>query len=228
MIPPLGTSRFIVLEGIDGSGTTTQAELLAERLRAAGAQVHLTREPSTGPVGKFLRRALTRTLAEPGQEEPQLSPFTMALLFAADRRDHADREILPALAAGKWVISDRYDLSSLIYQSATYLGDLHPEAQLLPWLRAINQSVPRPALTLVLDLDADLARRRRQERGGEPELFEQDDLQVRLSRAYRNAQAYVPGDLLEVLPADQDRASLCEALLARVRAHLMSPSGVTA
>src|SRR5690242_1367991 len=120
---------FIVLEGIDGSGTTTQAARLAQTLQARGARVHATREPSTGPVGRLLRQALTGTLV--ADERPvQLDFCTLALLFAADRMDHVRREIEPALARGEVVISDRYDLSSLIYQSET-----SPDAeQYLPWL----------------------------------------------------------------------------------------------
>src|SRR5215471_2535238 len=109
---------FVVLEGLDGAGTTTQAERLASRLRQAGYAVLVTREPSDGPVGTVLRRALAGGVALPHRGGP-LSDHTLALLFAADRMDHLCAEILPALGKGQIVLCDRYLLSSYAYQGAT-------------------------------------------------------------------------------------------------------------
>ena len=89
---------LIALEGVDGSGTTSQRERVAQALRAEGRQVHTTAEPSTGPIGKLLREILSG--------EMRTSPETVALLFAADRLDHLDREILPALETGHIVLTD--------------------------------------------------------------------------------------------------------------------------
>src|SRR5262249_6124956 len=108
---PAPGGRFIVLEGIDGAGTTTQRERLAAWLRSLGRSVHPTAEPPSGPS-----RSLIRTVLNPAS-----GPFdkhAMALLFAADRRDHLHREVEPQLAAGAIVLSDRYLLSSLAYQTA--------------------------------------------------------------------------------------------------------------
>ena len=106
-MPP---GKLIVLEGIDGSGTTTQARLLCEWLAGRGVAVHLTREPSDGPVGRLIREILH------GAHAP-VAGDTMALLFAADRVDHLSREVLPALDRGTHVVTDRYYHSSLAYQA---------------------------------------------------------------------------------------------------------------
>jgi dTMP kinase len=206
---------FIVLEGIDGSGTTTQAERLARTLEARGARVHATREPSTGPVGRLLRQALTGTLVSDGR--PVALDFcAMALLFAADRMDHVRREIEPALERGEVVISDRYDLSSLIYQSET-----SPDAeQYLPWLTGLNAQALRPDLTFVLSVDADVALARRRARGGADELFEVQELQVRLAARYAEAPRYLPEDRIVVVDANESPERVEEAILETLGPHL--------
>jgi dTMP kinase len=160
--------RFIVLEGIDGSGTTTQAARLVASLRASGHAVLGTREPSDGPIGVVLRQALTRRLVG-------VSDRTLALLFAADRLDHLASVVEPALAEGKVVVSDRYVLSSLAYQ-----GMRMP----LGWVETLNAAARRADLTLYLEVDPRTAARRRQGRGGTEELFDADDVQRAVARAY--------------------------------------------
>src|SRR6478609_9377961 len=137
-MPP---SLFIVLEGIDGSGTTTQLDRLADHLAARGRRVHATREPSTGPVGRLLREILLGGHRSPAGEP--VDGLAMALLFAADRRDHLTREITPALGAGADVVSDRYLLSSLAYQAQEAERD---------WVAGLARDVRVPDLTLLLDL----------------------------------------------------------------------------
>src|SRR6516165_4543536 len=97
--------RFVVLEGIDGSGTTTQVARLADRLRGQGVLVRATREPSDGPVGTLVRQVLTGRVVVPGGRAPGWA--TMALLFAADRMDHVESEIEPVVAQSGVVVSDR-------------------------------------------------------------------------------------------------------------------------
>src|SRR5512139_742195 len=116
---------FIAIEGIDGAGTTTQAKLLFDGLRARGLPVHLTREPSDGPIGVLIRQILTGRVVVPGLQGPRAPDWaTMALLFAADRLDHVEAEIAPNLADGVTVVSDRYDYSSVAYQSVTAGGGI--------------------------------------------------------------------------------------------------------
>jgi dTMP kinase len=190
MTSPRG--RFIVLEGIDGSGTTTQTQRLAEQLRHDGREVVTTCEPSAGPVGALIRQALARRLRTNDSGPVELDWTTLALLFAADRTDHVARCIEPALQKGADVVCDRYDLSSYIYQSLTAP---EPE-QALTWVRILNARVPRPDLTLVLNVDFSVAEARRARRGGEPELFERRSLQQRLALAYKQSADYVPNDRL--------------------------------
>lgn len=121
-------SHFIVLEGPDGAGTTTHAALLAESLRKKGNQVLLTAEPSTGPIGSFIRQQLA------AHSIP--SPAALQLLFVADRAWHVETVILPALRANTIVVCDRFALSTLMYGTA--LG-LDPQ-----WLRSINSQFPLP------------------------------------------------------------------------------------
>lgn len=183
--------RFVVLEGIDGAGTSTQLERLAGALEDRSVVVHRTCEPTDGPVGKLIRGYLRRTIRlDDGAPRP-VSWDTMALLFAADRVDHVRTEIEPALAAGTWVISDRYDLSSLAYQSATA-----SESDVIGWIRELNARALRPDLTLVLDVPAEVASARRGARGGNEELYERQELQRRLAEVYARAETLVPGDRL--------------------------------
>jgi dTMP kinase len=143
----LTAGRFVVLEGIDGSGTTTQVARLADRLRVGRVPVRATREPSDGPVGTLVRQVLTGRVIVPGGRAPGWA--TMALLFAADRMDHVESEIEPFLASGGVVLSDRYDASSLAYQSVSSGAEARDAVE---WIRSLNRYVRRPDLTLVLDL----------------------------------------------------------------------------
>src|SRR5262245_798336 len=152
----------------------------------------------------------------------------LALLFAADRLDHLAREIRPALAAGITVVCDRYDLSSLAYQSATAVSpEVSPQVspQVSPavtgrdpltWIRALNQRALRPDLTVVLDVDPDVAEARRAARGQPAELFERRELQRRLARLYAAAEQLVPGDRVLHVPADAGLAQVADALWAAV------------
>ena len=112
--------HFIVIEGIDGSGTTTQCSILADRLTEKGLPVHTTREPSDGPIGVLIRQVLTGRVVVSGRQGAR--PFnwaTMATLFAADRLDHLEAEVIPNLTDGVTVICDRYDHSSVAYQTVS-------------------------------------------------------------------------------------------------------------
>ena len=161
---------FVAIEGLDGSGGTTQARLLAAWLEARGVEVVLTREPSDGLVGKFIRKAL-----EPASEYGRLGEGVLPYLFAADRRDHVDRVIVPGLQRGAAVVSDRYYHSSLAYQ-APIIG--------LAAVAALNDSFPAPDLTVLLDLPAEKCLERVRARGGAPERFEALDRLREIQDAY--------------------------------------------
>jgi len=192
---------FVVVEGIDGCGSTTHAKLLARAIKNRGAEVVLTCEPSTGPIGSMIRQVLQRRLFVPDAAGPRNFAWsTMALLFAADRMDHLDSTVAPALRAGSVVISDRYDLSSLAYQSVT----AHTGSDAIPWIRELNTQALRPDLTIVIDVPAEVAEERRRTRGGVEEMFEARELQARLATVYAKAEELVPNDRVLHVPGVGD------------------------
>jgi dTMP kinase len=188
------TGRFIVLEGIDGAGTTTQTMRLVERFRVDGKPVKGTREPSDGPVGTLVRQVLTGRMVIPGGRSPGWT--TMALLFAADRMDHVESEIEPFLAAGGIIVSDRYDASSLAYQSVT---SGKGGEQAVAWIRELNKHALRPDLTIVVDLPADLAAARREVRGEAAQLYEQNEVQRALAELYHSLDKHMPNDKVVII-----------------------------
>jgi dTMP kinase len=210
----LDTSLFVVLEGIDGAGTTTQAARWAERLRAARRPVHVTREPSGGPIGSQIRLVLSQRVALPAAYQPEM----MALLFAADRLDHLASEIEPHLRDGYVVVSDRYDLSSIVYQSVTATGS--DPARVASWIRDLNRGARRPDVTVVLDVSPEVAAARRRTRGGPAELYDDADLQARLAAAYRRAEDLVPGDRVLHVDGDADVDIVAHRIEASLAAFL--------
>ena len=149
--------RFIAFEGGEGMGKSTQARLLRETLVERGIETVLTREPGGTPGAEAIRELL---LAPPGEG---WGPQAEALLFAAARADHVARLIEPALAAGRWVICDRYLDSSRAYQgSAGQLGDAHVRA-----LHEIGSSGLLPDLTIVIGAESAEVTRRLKERDGD-------------------------------------------------------------
>lgn len=170
--------RFIVLEGIDGAGTTTQRERLSAFLTGRGFRVHPTAEPSSGPVGRLIRALLAAPA--PGSAAVPFSAEAMALLFAADRRDHLLREVEPQLLQGAIVLSDRYVLSSLAYQTAAGAPR--------PFVHTANfggSGIRTPDLTLFVDVPASLAAKRRAQRAGAVEIYDDLLTQERVAAAYR-------------------------------------------
>lgn len=201
---------FVVFEGIDGAGTTTQAERYAGYLRNRKRMVRVTREPSGGPIGSLIRLVLTQRLSFPAANNAE----TMALLFAADRLDHVEVDIAPHLRDGSVVISDRYDLSSLAYQSATTLGGEAAAQQVVDWIRELNRHATRPDVTVVLDVSPEVAANRRRVRGGMEELFDDAGLQARLAKAYRGAEALVPNDRVVHIDGDGSPDEVAAAVVA--------------
>jgi dTMP kinase len=201
---------FVVLEGLDGAGTTTQLERLARALRQQGHRVHTTCEPSHGPVGGLIRQALKGRSVQPGGAP--IAHETLALLFAADRLDHVQSEILPALARGTHVICDRYILSSLAYQ-----GSMVP----LAWVATLNERALVPDLTVLVDVDVATAARRRAARGGQAELYEVDSHQRRVAAQYRKAIALRKGrEPIVIIDGTRAPEAVTEEALEILRPYL--------
>ncbi len=134
---------FIALEGGEGAGKSTQAALLVTWLEGLGHQVLLTREPGGTDVGKILRHIVL------DNDTGELSPRTEVLLYAADKAEHVDEVVLPALSTGTVVLTDRYVDSTLAYQGAGRSLDLAEVEHVARWAT----SNLRPHLTVVLDID---------------------------------------------------------------------------
>lgn len=217
----LGTrGRFIVFEGIDGAGTTTQIERYASHLRKDGWSVHVTREPSNGPIGVLIRQVLTRRLALPEQAQTEI----MALLFAADRLDHVHSEIESFMDRGFIVLSDRYDLSSMAYQSISASEDDTDPANVVDWIRALNRDARRPDVTLVVNVTPVVAASRREGRGADAELFEADDLQSRLAEAYAHAEILVPDDVVVHVNGDGTTDEVTASIIRALAPYIKEPS----
>ncbi len=131
-------SFFIVIDGIDGAGTTTHSSLLAGYLEGEGLSIHLTQEPSNSEIGVLLRKFL---------KDKKIPPCTDALLFAADRSLHYYNEIKSKLDEGFIIISDRYIESSIVYQS------VQSDEISIEWVKEINKFAVEPDLTIILDIN---------------------------------------------------------------------------
>ena len=161
---------FLVLEGIDGAGTSTQRQLVAQALAATGKTVYDTWEPTESAIGRLIRSAL--------KAEIDLEPGTIARLFAADRYEHIEgtNGIRQALDRGERVVCDRYVLSSLAYQGLL-IGD--------DQVWQLNQNFPLPECLVFIDVDQHISAERRLRRGGIEEIYEESDFQGKVRLAYR-------------------------------------------
>ena len=209
----MARGRFITLEGGEGAGKSTQARRLAERLIDRGRQVVVTREPG-GSLGAETIRELLVT----GQTD-RWSPITETLLMYAARRDHIERTVAPALAAGDWVVSDRFADSTRAYQGA---GGGAP-ASLIQTLERHVLGETRPDLTLILDLPVDVGLARTMARNHAETRFEAKGaaFHQRLREGFL-AIARVEADRCVVIdaaaPVDQVEAAIWAAVEARLAA----------
>jgi dTMP kinase len=137
---------FVAVEGIDGSGKSTVIGVLAETL----PRVYVTKEPSGGPIGRLIREWALRG--------GSVDPYVDALLFAADRIEHYRREIEPKIRENFLVVTERYIESSIAYQGAAGVS--------IEFIKYVNSLVPRPDLTIILDVDPEIAIARIARRGG--------------------------------------------------------------
>jgi len=206
----LHKGRLIVFEGIDGSGKTTQAHLLAERMQAMQFPVHETREPTTGCIGRLLRDILTGKRTADNR--------TIAALFAADRLDHLlneDDGILAKMAAGTHVISDRFYLSSYAYQS------VHSP---LDWIVALNEqsaALAHPACHIFIDVSPETALTRIAENRQSTELYETSEhLTATRARFFEVFNHVRDNETIAIINGERGAAEIAEDVWQTVRQFL--------
>jgi dTMP kinase len=196
--------KFVVYEGIDGSGTTTQASRLATYLREQGVPVCETSEPTRGPFGAVIRQALEGRL--------EVDERALAVAFAADRYDHlfsTDRGIVDRLSAGTWVVCDRYVLSSVVYQSANGMA--------AEWVQSINRYAIPPDLTIFIDTPVDECLSRLAARGSLPDRYEREEMLLAVRERYLRASSESP---LVTVEGKGSVDEVFDATLEKLRDHL--------
>ncbi len=189
---------FLVIEGLDGSGKTTQATILAKRLQQSHNAV-LTAEPSRGKIGTFIRECCL-------YEQKRLPTEAEALLFAADRVEHMQNEVKPALDEGKLVICDRYFYSSVAYQGSAGLS--------LDWIKTINARALQPDFSIFIDVTPERVLERLQRKKSVMETLEtqQKVREVYLKFVEKGELVRVDGDKPKEVVADTLYAKVLELL----------------
>jgi dTMP kinase len=201
--------KFITFEGGEGSGKSTQATMLAKRLELLGIAVLLTREPGGSPGAEIIRHVLLSGAAKP------LGPEAEAILFAAARDDHVRCTIEPALAAGRWVVCDRFADSTRVYQGA--LGEV--DHRLIKALERASIGDLKPDLTFVLDVPVEVGLERAAVRrnGSRADRFEAEEIKAheKLRDAYL-ALAVAEPDRCVLVDANVDKDAIAKRVWAAV------------
>ena len=214
----MNTGCFISFEGIDGSGKSTQARMLADRLRDAGHDVVLTREPGGSPGGEEIRALVLQGNPDRWSAETEL------LLFTAARRDHMERIILPALESGQIVICDRFADSTRMYQGLSR-GDLRATVDALHDLMIGRE----PDLTLLIDMDPGRGLARAKGRNGTEERFEDfgADLQAKMRSGFLSLSEEFK-DRFTVINGARDIESVASDITETVSTYLTQNQRTTA
>lgn len=206
---------FIVIEGLDGAGTTTQAKKLHNLLLGKGLKNHLTNEPTDEPVGKLIRDALSGRITSPTKgERIDFSEAALCLLFAADRIDHS-HELLKMLSSGVHVVCDRYIWSSIAYQS---LDPSIPAERVVE----VNRGCAVPDLTLLLEVPVKECLRRLKARKDAPSIYEKKKILEGIHKNYMSTRKlyeknYGPLVILDGAVSVADvHAKIVDALAKRI------------
>ncbi|MDR2719935.1 MAG: dTMP kinase [Nitrososphaerota archaeon] len=185
---------FICIEGLDGSGKSTQAKLLTKKLCQTGYSAIFTAEPSQGKIGKFMRKRLF--------EQERMLISVEALLFAADRIEHVQNTVIPALKEGKIVVSDRYVYSSFAYQGSAGLD--------LNWIESINANAQKPDLSFFIDVAPEIVLERLKRKKS---IMENLQTQQCVRKIYQN---YIDVGALKRIDGAKRKNEVLNALYAEV------------
>lgn len=191
-------TKFIVIEGVDGAGCTTQTRLLTEYLKSQGHRAIATKEPTEERVGRLIREYLKTKVAHPAVD---------ALLFAADRVEHLATVIQPALERGEHVVCDRYLESTLAYQVAEGLP--------VEWLSEINSYALKPDAVIILDINPETSLKRKDENARER--YETVDFLVRVRENFKKRAVEAGYDVVD---AEKPIMQVHEELSRIVLAHI--------
>ncbi|MCE7734588.1 MAG: dTMP kinase [Candidatus Heimdallarchaeota archaeon] len=190
----MSSGLFISLEGIDGSGKSTQLNLLKEELNKRGYEVVTTSEPTTTKLGKILRDYLSN---------PESVPYADALVFAADRVEHYHEFIKPRLDSGKIVITDRYTASSIVYQGSQGVPK--------DWIQEINKMSLKPDLSFYIDISVEVALERLADSQRDTlEKFENRDYLVKIMKNYEDIDYLIP------IPGEGDPITVTHAIVEKI------------
>lgn len=180
---------FIVIEGADGAGTTTQSKKIADQMDA-----YWTCEPTDNSIGEKVDEMIS---------SDEHSPESIALGFAADRMVHLEEEVIPHLEKGETVICDRYYHSSLIYQSV--LGANYK------WVKKLNQEALKPDLTFIMDISAEEGMSRVENRGKDGNIFEELDFQQKVVLKYRDINEEMDEEIV-LVDASQSKQEVFKSI----------------
>lgn len=212
--------KLIVFEGLDGCGSTTQAELLKRWLEDRNQPVYYTKEPTEGPFGFMIRLFLAKRVGvmRGADRFERLDDQALALAFAADRMDHIHNEIGPKMQAGITVVADRYYLSSLAYQAISVEYD---------WLKAINAKCTRPDVTIFLDVPPLVCKKRMERQRWHVELYEEIPMLERVQQNYYSAikDLVQRGERIEIVNGNRPIADVQKEVISLLKSVLKT-SGV--
>lgn len=193
---------FVDIEGLDGSGASTQVRLVARELRKLGGRPYLTKEPTEGAIGKLIRQILQRKISLP--------PDSLQLLFAADRGEHLQREIIPQLEKGRMVITDHYAWASVAF------GSVHLSKE---WLLDLNRDFILPDLTIFLEVAPEICLERLAKERGGVVLFEEEEHLAQTWDTYHwLAQKYWWAQIA-VVDGEQEKELVRDEILKVIKDH---------
>ncbi len=193
---------FIVVEGLDGSGSSTQCELLKNYLTVKGMKVIVTKEPTNNLIGGLIRGVLTK--------DWNINPEGLQLLFSADRAHHVEKDIIPALERGTTVICDRYLFSTIAF------GSLDCD---LEWLRTLNKFFPSPDLVFILEVDPQECVHRIAKGRDTFELFEEEKKLHAIQENYRRLSQHYPEIMF--IDGNREKEAILIDIVRRVEEYLL-------